>query len=228
MKVSFSTFFCELFFKGLVHPKIKILSLITLILYQTRKTFVHLWNTNIFLMKSKSSLTLHRQQQNYQIQGHVSLSLYSLRTKIYSRSFTVKLRLNHWCHMDYFNQVKSSKFYCQFFHMYSTYIQRIEIALLSDPWCIQLTLNTDSRHSNTNNDVLTIFPGLECGSTLAVYTWSESSLKFHQNYLNLSSKDDWRSYGLGTTWGWVINDRLFIFGWTIPLRLKHIVHICKV
>ncbi len=23
--------------------------------------------------------------------------------------------------------------------MYSTYIQRIEIALLSDPWCIQLT-----------------------------------------------------------------------------------------
>ncbi len=27
--------------------------------------------------------------------------------------------------------------------MYSTYIQRIEIALLSDPWCIQLTVNTD-------------------------------------------------------------------------------------
>ncbi len=26
---------------------------------------------------------------------------------------------------------------------------------------------------------------------------------------------------LGTTWGWVINDRIFIFGWTIPLkRLK--------
>ncbi len=39
--------------------------------------------------------------------------------------------------------IKSSqvKFYCQFFHMYSTYIQRIEIALLSDPWCIQLTLS---------------------------------------------------------------------------------------
>ncbi len=34
--------------------------------------------------------------------------------------------------------------------MYSTYIQRIEIALLSDPWCIQLTLNTDSRRSNTD------------------------------------------------------------------------------
>ncbi len=48
------------------------------------------------------------------------------------------------------------KFYCQFFHMYSTYIQRIEIALLSDPWCIQLTLNTDSRHSNTDKYSLTI------------------------------------------------------------------------
>ncbi len=40
--------------------------------------------------------------------------------------------------------------------MYSTYIQIIEIALLSDPWCIQLTLNTDSRHSNTDKYSLTI------------------------------------------------------------------------
>ncbi len=40
--------------------------------------------------------------------------------------------------------------------MYSTYIQRIEIALLSDPWCIQLTLNTDSRRSNTDKYSLTI------------------------------------------------------------------------
>ncbi len=32
-----------------------------------------------------------------------SLYLFSLRTK-YSRSF-IKLRLNHWCHMDYFNNV---------------------------------------------------------------------------------------------------------------------------
>ncbi len=46
-----------------------------------------------------------------------------------------------------FVKVKSSQslLYCQFFHMYRTYIQRIEIALLSDPWCIQITLNTNSR-----------------------------------------------------------------------------------
>ncbi len=45
---------------------------------------------------------------------------------------------------------------------------------------------------------------------------SESS-RMHQKYLNLCSEDERRSYMLGTTWGWVINDRIFIFGWTIPL-----------
>ncbi len=32
-------------------------------------------------------------------------------------------------------------------------------------------------------------------------------------------EDERRSYGFETTWGWVINDRIFIFGWTIPLTL---------
>uniref|UniRef100_A0A8C1SEV3 Trafficking protein particle complex 9 n=1 Tax=Cyprinus carpio TaxID=7962 RepID=A0A8C1SEV3_CYPCA len=42
--------------------------------------------------------------------------------------------------------VKSSLLYCQFFHMYSTYIQRIEIALLSDPRCIQITLTVEPKN----------------------------------------------------------------------------------
>jgi len=30
-----------------------------------------------------------------------------------------------------------------------------------------------------------------------------------------------RSNGFGTTWGWIINDRIFLFRWTIPLtKLK--------
>ncbi len=33
----------------------------------------------------------------------------------------------------------------------------------------------------------------------------------------LCSEDERRSYGFGMTWGWVINDRIFIFGWIIPL-----------
>ncbi len=42
----------------------------------------------------------------------------------------------------------------------------------------------------------------------------QRALRFHQKYLNLCSEDEWRSYGFGTTWGWVINDRIFIFGRT--------------
>ncbi len=53
--------------KGLVHPKMKILSLITLMSFQTHKTSVHLGK--IFLMESESSLTLHRQQGSLHGQG---------------------------------------------------------------------------------------------------------------------------------------------------------------
>ncbi len=75
-----------------------------------------------------------------------------------------------------FSQVKSSLLYCQFFHMYSTYIQRIEIALLSDPWCIQLTLNTDSRRSNTDKYSLTI-----CTYKLYRYTNEDIVIKNKKN-----------------------------------------------
>ncbi len=45
----------------------------------------------------------------------------------------------------------------------------------------------------------------------------QKALRFHQKYLNLCSEDERMSYGFWTTWGWVINYRIFIFGWTIPL-----------
>jgi len=32
---------------------------------------------------------------------------------------------------------------------------------------------------------------------------SDPALRFHQKYLNLCPEDERRSYGLGTTWGWV-------------------------
>ncbi len=88
--------------------------------------------------------------------------------KRYSRSF-VKLRLNHWCHMDCFTNV-----------------------------------------------LLTTFVGLGTFSYIAVYAESESS-RISTKYLNLCSEDEQRSYGFVTTRGRVINDRIFIFGWTIPL-----------
>ncbi len=36
-------------------------------------------------------------------------------------------------------------------------------------------------------------------------------------YLPLCSAEQRHSYRFVTTWGWVNDDRLFIFGWTIPL-----------
>ncbi len=97
---------------------------------------------------------------------------FSFAHKKYSRSF-VKLRLNPWCHMDYFT------------------------------------------------DVLATFLDLDRVRILAVYGRIRELSYSIKNYLfklNLCSEDERRrSYGFGTTWGWVINDISFIFGWTIPL-----------
>ncbi len=49
----------------------------------------------------------------------------------------------------------------------------------------------------------------------------------HQKYLNLCSEDERRSYGFGMTRGWVINDRISIFGWTIPLMSESLNHLFK-
>ncbi len=38
------------------------------------------------------------------------------------------------------------------------------------------------------------------------------------NVLMCVLKIERRSYRFWMTWGWVMNDRIFIFGWTIPLR----------
>ncbi len=39
-------------------------------------------------------------------------------------------------------------------------------------------------------------------------------------YLPLSSAEQIHSYRFGTT-GWINDDRIFIFGWTVPLSLPH-------
>ncbi len=88
--------------------------------------------------------------------------------KKYSRSF-IKLRLNPWCHMDYFT------------------------------------------------DLLATFLDVDRVITLLSME-SQRALRMHQTYLKLCSEDE-RS-GFGTTWGWVINDKNFHFGWTIPLRWR--------
>ncbi len=41
---------------------------------------------------------------------------------------------------------------------------------------------------------------------------------FHPKYLKLCSEDEQSFYRFGTTWGYVINDKIFILGWSNPLR----------
>jgi len=37
--------------------------------------------------------------------------------------------------------------------------------------------------------------------------------------ISLCSAEEKNSYRVATTWGWVSDDRIFIFGWSIPLKL---------
>ncbi len=60
-------------------------------------------------------------------------------------------------------------------------------------------------------------PGNNAFALLSTEGWR--GLRFHQKYLNLCSEDEQRCYRFGTTRGWVINVRIFIFGWTNPLML---------
>ncbi len=106
-------------------------------------------------------------------QERVKFCFFLCSQKKYS-SILIKLRLNHWCHIDYFI------------------------------------------------DVVFTFLCLDRGSSLTVYGGSESSLV---TSLNLCSEDERRSYEFGTTWGCVINDR--IFGWTNSFAITGINYILK-
>ncbi len=45
-------------------------------------------------------------------------------------------------------------------------------------------------------------------------------------YLPLFWAEQIHAYRFGTTWGWVNDDRIFIFAWTIPLILLLFVYVC--
>jgi len=50
------------------------------------------------------------------------------------------------------------------------------------------------------------------------FQWrKQKARRLNLKYLKLCSEDEQRSYGLGRTWGWVINDIIFIFWWNNPL-----------
>ncbi len=51
--------------------------------------------------------------------------------------------------------------------------------------------------------------------------------KLSSEYLPLCLAEQRNSYRFGTTWGWVNDDRIFIFGWTIPLSLAWVYALLK-
>ncbi len=68
-------------------------------------------------------------------------------------------------------------------------------------------------------DVFHTFLGLDSVIYLAVNgTVTHKPPGFHPKYLKLCSEDKLGFYGFGTTWGYVINDKMFIFGCSNPLK----------
>jgi len=56
-------------------------------------------------------------------------------------------------------------------------------------------------------------------STMEVNRYRQKFNKQHcLKYFLLCSTEERNSYRFGTTWGWVNDDIIFIFGWTIPLK----------
>ncbi len=72
-------------------------------------------------------------------------------------------------------------------------------------------------HMDYFTDLLATFLDLGTFQLYCCLWEGQTALRCHQKYLNLCSEDKRRSYRFETTWGWVITDRIFIFGWTNPL-----------
>jgi len=71
---------------------------------------------------------------------------------------------------------------------------------------------------NANEDIWIYFMNvLYCQSFGCIdFQWRDRNPSdFIKNIL--CSEDKQKSYGFGTTWGWVIDDRISIFEWTVPL-----------
>ncbi len=69
------------------------------------------------------------------------------------------------------------------------------------------------------DDVFHTFLGLDSVNCLAV-NGAVTSLPVFIKYLKLCSEDEQSFYGFGKTWGKVIYDKIFILGWSNPLKFE--------
>ncbi len=65
------------------------------------------------------------------------------------------------------------------------------------------------------NTIVFFFPTMEVNGAP-----KQPGYKLSSKYLPLCSAEQRNSYRFGTTWGRVNDDRIYIFGWTIPLISK--------
>ncbi len=201
--------------KGIVHSKINIMSLITLMLFQTRTQI------KIFLMKSESFLTLHKQQGSYHIQGperyqkhrwnspcNISGSTVILgsfgntfccaKKRLYSTILLLRVTL-----VPFWNVSR----YMRVLHQQHHSACVVYVQIKAHSWFVVFASYNYGWTTDVIWIVLSMFLVPFCALTVVGPLRSmegQKALEFHQKYLNLCSKDEGRSYRFGTTWGWVI------------------------
>ncbi len=87
-------------------------------------------------------------------------------------------------------------------------LYRSFVKLWLNHWC----------HINYFTDLLATFLDVVHVNSTAVYGRVRQLSECIKNIFIFVPKMILRSYGFGTTWGWVINDTIFILGWSNPLR----------
>ncbi len=87
--------------------------------------------------------------------------------------------------------------------------------------------NTKIMTLSNSFSLLTIFLGLGTFQLHCCLCRIRKLSDLIKNILTWRSEDERRSCRFVMTWGWVINDVIYIFGWTIPLSVKINFH-CKI
>ncbi len=123
----------------------------------------------------------------------------------------------------------SSVSVCTVWSVFTTVPCVYVMLLMQEPWtCIEDWHRLNSGTPDVTWTILTMsllpFWALNV-SVVLLSMQCQKALRFYQKYFNLCSEDEWRSYEFGTIWGWVINETIFTFGWTIPLNLWHIIKL---
>jgi len=102
-------------------------------------------------------------------------------------------------------------------HYWPTLVMRVMRVTYNRSYAVKLVtwLEAQREVSFLTMSLITLRPS--CFNPYGLVWRSDPALRFHQKYLNSCSEEEQRSHGVETTSGWGNTDRIFNFGWTIPL-----------